>query len=52
MSYEDAETIIEQFEKRDAKQAKHSLISRMEHKLFHRNNTSNKISKPRNEYGS
>lgn len=36
MSHEDAETLMDEFEKQDARKAKHSYITRMEHKLFRR----------------
>lgn len=34
MSSEEAEALMSDFEKWDAKQAKHAFISRMEHKLY------------------
>ena len=36
MSYEEADTLMDRFEKRDARQAKHTFITRMEHRLFRR----------------
>jgi hypothetical protein len=34
MSNEEAEVLMSEFEKWDAKQAKHEFINRMEHKLY------------------
>ncbi len=34
MSNEEAENLMSEFEKWDAKQAKHDFITRMEHKLY------------------
>lgn len=34
MSNEEAEALMNEFEKWDAKQAKHNFIARMEHKLY------------------
>jgi hypothetical protein len=39
MSSEEAETLMNDFEKWDAKQAKHAFISRMEHKLYRKERT-------------
>jgi hypothetical protein len=40
MTNEEAEALMNDFEKWDAKHAKHAFISRMEHKLYRKERTS------------
>jgi len=39
MSSEEAEALMDEFEKWDSRQAKHAFITRMEHKLYRKERT-------------